>query len=56
MAEDWLSDIVVVNESRDETTAGDVSVYRSADEACRSLEHWWVENGEGFASPQPESV
>jgi hypothetical protein len=49
MANDWLANIVVVNESRDESTAGDVSVFRSAGEACRSLEHWWVENGEGFA-------
>jgi hypothetical protein len=49
MTNDWLADIVVVNESRDETTAGDVSIYRSAGEACSSLEHWWVENREGFA-------
>lgn len=49
MANDWLADIIVVNESRDEATAGDVSVFRSAGEACRWLEHWWVENGEGFA-------
>jgi hypothetical protein len=49
MANDWLADIVVVNESRDEATAGDVSVFRSAGEACSWLEHWWVENGQGFA-------
>jgi hypothetical protein len=49
MANDWLADIVVVNESRDVATAGDVSVFRSAGEACISLEHWWVDNGEGFA-------
>src|ERR1041385_9146166 len=49
MANDWLAGIVVVNESRDEATAGDVSVFRSAGEACKSLEHWWVENGEGIA-------
>ncbi len=45
----WLTDIVVVNESRDEGSAGDVTVFRSAGEACRYLEHWWVQNGEGFA-------
>src|SRR4051794_25595672 len=49
MAGDWLGNIVVVNENRDEAAAGDVSVFRSADDACRHLEHWWVENGEGFA-------
>jgi hypothetical protein len=49
MANDWLTDIVVVNESRDEAIAGDISVFRSAGEACSWLEHWWVENGEGFA-------
>ena len=49
MASNWLDDIVVVNESRDEVTAGDVSVFRSAGEACNRLEHRWVDNGEGFA-------
>jgi hypothetical protein len=44
-----LTDIVVLNESRDEARAGDVSVFRSANEACAYLEHWWVEDGEGFA-------
>lgn len=49
MENDWLTDIVVVNESRDEATTGDISVFRSAGEACMWLEHWWVENAEGFA-------
>ena len=49
MRDSWLDDIVVVNESRAEAVPGDVSVYRSAGEACRALEHWWVENAEGFA-------
>ncbi|WP_315759683.1 MULTISPECIES: hypothetical protein [unclassified Bradyrhizobium] len=49
MTNDWLADIVVVNESRELAVAGDISVFRSVGEACRSLEHWWVENGEGFA-------
>jgi hypothetical protein len=49
MSDRWLADIVVLNESRDEATAGDVSVYRSVGAACGALEHWWVENGEGFA-------
>jgi hypothetical protein len=49
MTNDWLADIVVVNENRHEATAGDISVFRSAGEACSWLEHWWVENGEGFA-------
>jgi hypothetical protein len=49
MANDWLADIVLVNESRDEGTAGDISIFRSAGEACLWLEDWWVENGEGFA-------
>ncbi|WP_126174524.1 hypothetical protein [Altericroceibacterium xinjiangense] len=49
MAEDWRADIILVNESADETTPGDVSVFRSLGEACRWLEPWWVENHEGFA-------
>ena len=49
MANDWLTDIVLVNENRDEAAAGDVRVFRSADAACSCLEHWWVENAEGFA-------
>jgi hypothetical protein len=49
MSNDWLTDIVIVNESRDEAAAGNVSVFRSAGEACSRLEHWWVENDEGFA-------
>ena len=44
-----LADIVIVNENKDEASAGDVSVFRSASEACAWLEHWWVEDGEGFA-------
>ena len=44
-----LADIVVVNENRDETTAGDVSIFRNAEAACGWLEHWWVEDGEGSA-------
>jgi hypothetical protein len=49
MTDDWPAEIVVVNESRDQATPGDVSVFRTADEACGWLEPWWVENGEGFA-------
>jgi len=45
----WLFDIVVVNESDDEATAGDVSVFRSAGEACRYLESWWVTENLGVA-------
>src|SRR4051812_20566507 len=44
-----LAEIVVVNENRDETTAGDVTIFQSADAACGWLEHWWVEDGEGSA-------
>ena len=49
MTDDWLADVVIVNESRTVGDAGDVSIFRSAGEACGYLEHWWVENGEGFA-------
>jgi len=41
MTDDWLADVVIVNESPDET-AGDISIFRSAGEACRYLEDWWV--------------
>lgn len=49
MTDAWLNDVVIVNESRDEREAGDVSIFRNAGEACGWLEHWWVQNGEGFA-------
>lgn len=49
MTDNWLSEIVVVNESSDEAVAGDVSIFRHADDACAWLEHWWVEDKEGFA-------
>lgn len=31
----WLEGVVLVNESRDVSSAGTVSVFRSAGEACR---------------------
>ncbi|MFN4041340.1 MAG: hypothetical protein ACK4I0_06730 [Brevundimonas sp.] len=49
MTDNWLSEIVVVNESPDETVAGDVSIFRHAGDACAHLEYWWVEDKEGFA-------
>lgn len=49
MANNWLEDIVVINESRDEIVAGDILVFRSQGEACSRLEHWWVASGEGVA-------
>lgn len=45
---EWLADVVIVNESPDEG-AGDVSIFRSVGEACSHLEHWWVEESHGFA-------
>jgi hypothetical protein len=45
----WLDEVVVLNESEDESVAGDVSVYRSEGDAVNALEDWWVENSEGFA-------
>ena len=44
-----LADIVVVNENRDPAVAGDVAIFRNAHAACRHLEHWWVEDEEGWA-------
>jgi hypothetical protein len=49
MTDDWLSEIVVVNESSDEAVVGDVSIFRHAGDACAWLEYWWVEHKEGFA-------
>lgn len=49
MTDNWLSEIVVVNESSDEAVAGDVSIFRHAGDACAHLEYWWVEDKEGFA-------
>lgn len=44
----WLADVVLVNESHDVRAPGDVLLFRSAGEACRYLEGWWVEDEEGF--------
>jgi len=49
MTDNWLSEIVVVNESSAEEVPGDVSIFRHAEDACAWLEHWWVEDKEGFA-------
>lgn len=49
MTDIWLSEIVVLNESRDEAVPGDVSIFRHAGDACAHLEYWWVEDKEGFA-------
>lgn len=48
-APNWLDEIVVVNESKEERLPGDVSLYRSVGDACEALEYWWVKNGEGHA-------
>jgi hypothetical protein len=45
----WLDEVVVLNESKDENVPGDVSVYRSEGDAFRDIEASWVENREGFA-------
>jgi hypothetical protein len=47
--DDWLEDVIVVNETRERHVAGSVSIFRSAGDACRHLESWWVEQNEGFA-------
>jgi hypothetical protein len=44
-----LAEIVIVNGSRDEATAGDVNVFRNRKAACGWLVHWCVEGGEGHA-------
>jgi hypothetical protein len=45
----WLDEVIIVNESADERVPGDVSVYRSENEALIGIESWWVKDGEGFA-------
>lgn len=49
MTDNWLSEIVVLNESSDEVVAGDVTIFRHAGDVCAYLEYWWVEDKEGFA-------
>jgi hypothetical protein len=44
-----LSEVTIVNESRSEGRPEDVSLFRTAEEACRYLEPWWVRDGEGTA-------
>ena len=45
----WLDEVIVLNESKDEKAPGDVSVYRSEGDAFDDVESWWVENSECFA-------
>lgn len=49
MGPNWLDDVVLLNESKEEHAPGDVSVHRSEGEALSEIEGWWVENEEGFA-------
>ncbi|MXO86516.1 hypothetical protein GRI38_10815 [Altererythrobacter aurantiacus] len=44
----WLRDIIVINDSRGIANAGDVTLFRSAGEACRYVEPWWVKEDQGF--------
>lgn len=44
----WLDDVVLVNDNVAPEEPGDVQIYRSSGEACRALEDWWVEAGEGM--------
>ncbi|MBL8531465.1 MAG: hypothetical protein JNK94_07000 [Hyphomonadaceae bacterium] len=46
---DWLSDVIVVNESSDPQIAGDVQVYRNATDVSYQLEHWYVGDVEHLA-------
>ena len=45
----WLRDVIVVNESSEIEKPSDANIFRNGESACRYLEHWWVENEEGFA-------
>jgi len=47
--ENWLEDVIVINESRDRSAAGDISVFRNGGDACGYLEPWWVKDKEGVA-------
>ncbi len=49
LAENWLHDIAVLNESRQFQIANDVSVYRTLHDLCIELEPWFVEEKFGFA-------
>ena len=49
LAENWLHDIAVLNESRQFQIANDVSVYRTLHDLCEKLEPWFVEENLGFA-------
>jgi hypothetical protein len=45
----WLRDVIIVNESKDERAAGDVSIFRTEYDACRTLEPTDVTNKEYLA-------
>jgi hypothetical protein len=42
MNRNWLDDVIILNESDDPQTAGDVLVYRSEGDLARHLEDWYV--------------
>lgn len=44
-----LDDVTLINESRSEFIPGDVTIFRTPEEACRWLEAWWVRDREGSA-------
>lgn len=45
----WLTDVIVLNESGDPEVNGDVQVYRNASDLSYQLEHWYVGDVEHLA-------
>lgn len=41
----WLDEVIIVNESKDERVAGDVAIYRSEGDALSAMEAWLVADG-----------
>lgn len=45
----WLDEVIIVNDSKEERVAGDVSVYRSEGDALGHMEAWAVADSEVHA-------
>lgn len=48
-SQEWLRDVVVINENKDVRIAGDVELYRSAGDLGRKIEPWYINDVEFLA-------
>lgn len=49
MSENWLSDVIVINETNNSEDVGDLSIFRSLGDACRKVEPWYADEVNFYA-------